>query len=635
MADELLLTSADVARLAGVGRAAVSNWRRRYPDFPQPVSETGGFRRDDVEHWLREQGKLALDVDADALWRALGSTGGDPVVMDSAVAVAEHLAGITTVNSLDGSVAEALENVTGDAGEIVEQLCTHVFDRQQRQAFTTPSELAELMVRLAVPVEGPATVFDPACGAANILTAAAARGANELCGQELDPALARLAKARLSLHDAAPVVTVDASDALRADAFPALRADAVVCDPPFGLREWGHDELSVDPRWEYGPPAKGEPELAWLQHCLAHARPGAAVVLAMPAGVASRRSGRVIRRALVQRGTLRAVLALPAGVLRSTGIPIHLWVLRAAAEPGDPVLLVDTVEHAPKRRGRVDWQALSEAIMRPWRQFTEHGELSTEAGKHRTIEPIELLDEEVDLTPGRHLPAATKDIDVDELEQTRQRLGAVLAELGSTLPPLAAAEPQAAHTVTLNDLARANALTLHQHSRGAEIDNDGNGPLVLTGRNVATGQPPSSRLSHPPESDATWLRPGDVVVPALAAGDGRAHPKVVTESDGHVLLGPNLHLIRVDPDRLDPQFLAGHLRSGQVRASTSTVSGVHRLDIRRVEIPMLELDRQRTQGEVFRRAAAFAEGTRDVATQAEALAAQLTDALAAGVAGPQ
>ena len=31
------MTAAAIARLAGVGRAAVSNWRKRHPDFPQPI----------------------------------------------------------------------------------------------------------------------------------------------------------------------------------------------------------------------------------------------------------------------------------------------------------------------------------------------------------------------------------------------------------------------------------------------------------------------------------------------------------------------------------------------------------------------------------------------------------------------
>lgn len=56
------VTAAGIARLAGVGRAAVSNWRRRHADFPKPVGGTEtspSFALADVEAWLRAQGKLA------------------------------------------------------------------------------------------------------------------------------------------------------------------------------------------------------------------------------------------------------------------------------------------------------------------------------------------------------------------------------------------------------------------------------------------------------------------------------------------------------------------------------------------------------------------------------------------------
>lgn len=56
------VTAAEIARLAGVGRAAVSNWRRRHADFPRPVGGTEtspSFALPEVEDWLRAQGKLA------------------------------------------------------------------------------------------------------------------------------------------------------------------------------------------------------------------------------------------------------------------------------------------------------------------------------------------------------------------------------------------------------------------------------------------------------------------------------------------------------------------------------------------------------------------------------------------------
>src|SRR4051794_10704969 len=65
---------ADIARLAGVGPAAVSNWRRRHPGFPPPVGGTDRsprFALADVQAWLETQGRAARMSPDEALWRVL------------------------------------------------------------------------------------------------------------------------------------------------------------------------------------------------------------------------------------------------------------------------------------------------------------------------------------------------------------------------------------------------------------------------------------------------------------------------------------------------------------------------------------------------------------------------------------
>ncbi|CAM5358063.1 N-6 DNA methylase OS=Streptomyces tendae OX=1932 GN=GUR47_27780 PE=4 SV=1 [Streptomyces tendae] len=128
---------------------------------------------------------------------------------------------------------------------------------------------------------GPArTVLDPACGAGSLLRAAARPG-QELYGQDSDPALTTLAgEPGWPRRDAA--VRIAAGDSLRADARTGLRADTALCHPPFNERNWGHDELAYDSRWEYGFPARTESELAWVQHALARVRDGGTVVVLMP-----------------------------------------------------------------------------------------------------------------------------------------------------------------------------------------------------------------------------------------------------------------------------------------------------------------------------------------------------------------
>lgn len=269
------------------------------------------------------------------------------------------------------------------------------------------------------------TVLDPATGTGALLRALSRPTA--LYAQDADPDLAALTALRLALNSTVEsyTVAVRAGDTLRADAFPQLAVDAVLCHPPFNERNWGHDELAYDPRWEYGFPARTESELAWVQHALAHLREGGTAVLLMPPAAASRRSGRRIRADLLRRGALRAVVALPAGAAPPYGIPLHLWVLRkpgAGVRPSPELLLVDTAEPAEPAaataatpasggRDRLDWQAVRSAVLDAWEPFDRAERTGPEPdaplgrtgqdrpGVSRVVPVIELLDDDVDLAP--------------------------------------------------------------------------------------------------------------------------------------------------------------------------------------------------------------------------------------------
>ena len=74
MPDASVLTAADIARLAGVTRGAVSNWRRRHPDFPVPSGGTDAspaYDRSEVEAWLAARGALPELPPAERLWRTI------------------------------------------------------------------------------------------------------------------------------------------------------------------------------------------------------------------------------------------------------------------------------------------------------------------------------------------------------------------------------------------------------------------------------------------------------------------------------------------------------------------------------------------------------------------------------------
>ena len=74
MGELTLVTAADIARLAGVTRGTVSNWRRRHQDFPGACCGTGAspvYDRAEVEAWLAARGALPELPPAELLWRTV------------------------------------------------------------------------------------------------------------------------------------------------------------------------------------------------------------------------------------------------------------------------------------------------------------------------------------------------------------------------------------------------------------------------------------------------------------------------------------------------------------------------------------------------------------------------------------
>jgi hypothetical protein len=196
MADETLVAAADIARLAGVGRSAVSNWRRRYAGFPPPVAGTPAsplFALAEVEAWLRAEGRLLEVPLVERAWQELRARAGDDLRLASALADAgERL--VSGQPAEQSGIAE-LAAAIGSA-DTFEVLLSRFHETRARSAAVPAAEIVELMTAL---VTGAATVLDPACGTGELLLAARDNGARRLLGQDAGADLARLAGIRLRL----------------------------------------------------------------------------------------------------------------------------------------------------------------------------------------------------------------------------------------------------------------------------------------------------------------------------------------------------------------------------------------------------------------------------------------------------
>ncbi|MFF3391710.1 N-6 DNA methylase [Streptomyces sp. NPDC002669] len=413
-----VVTAAQIARLAGVTRAAVANWRRRHDNFPAPVGGTAAgplFALEEIEIWLADQRKGRGVSPEVALWQALRASYGDD--MTTALAdVGGHLLreeSATLPDSLRGAVDQLAAERT--ARQLFEDLISRYITsvgRSGAQALSSP-RLIRAFAHFAGPVTG--LVHDPACGIGSLLFAVAGAEASSRTGQEISTGLLHLAQLRARLAGGNEA-RLEAGDSLREDRYSGLRAQLVVCEPPLGQTDWGREELLIDPRWELGAPPRAEGDLAWLQHCYSHTAPGGRTLIALAPSAAYRRSGRRIRTELVRRGALASIVALPAGMATSHNQPLLLWELRrpsSAEEAAPSVRMIDLTANDPD------------------------GPLEPTAGQVAHVPLIDLLREEVDLSPSAYVTAARPEYPAEylalraELEQQLREL----AELLPSLPP--------------------------------------------------------------------------------------------------------------------------------------------------------------------------------------------------------
>src|ERR1035441_5722043 len=165
------MTAAAIARHAGVGRAAVSNLRRRDPEVPRPVGgslTSPTFDRAEIEAWLKVTGK------ADQLATAGQTDTGTQRISEPERSATDLQPGDLLARSMAALLPREPAGVPVD-------------DEAEPEAFLDTSE--------DLPV-----VLDPACGSGTALLAVADRFGDRvrLAGQEINQEDAWTARFTLS-----------------------------------------------------------------------------------------------------------------------------------------------------------------------------------------------------------------------------------------------------------------------------------------------------------------------------------------------------------------------------------------------------------------------------------------------------
>lgn len=272
-------------------------------------------------------------------------------------------------------------------GDVYEYLIAEFAGASGKKAgeFYTPHEVSRVLAKLVTYVSPdsseeakeviehasrPFMVYDPTMGSGSLLLTVQHELKSEtdnpdtarvhFFGQEINRTTYNLARMNLMMHDVKyQYMDLRCADTLESDWPNGMDEngidhpeffDAVVANPPYSLK-WDNAESKLkDPRFkDYGKLApKSKADYAFVEHGIYHLKPSGRMAIVLPHGVLFRGAAEgTIRKAIIDKNYLDAVIGLPSNLFYSTGIPTVILVFRKDRKTND-VLFIDASKHFEK-----------------------------------------------------------------------------------------------------------------------------------------------------------------------------------------------------------------------------------------------------------------------------------------------
>lgn len=675
--DGSLVAPSDIAEMAGVSRAAVSNWRKRNDDFPELAGGAPAkplFARAEVVVWLNSHDyRVQEDSGEGLVWAALNALRGslrpdETAHLLLALACARKLSGqegsdgpssawndllhAIEKNGLDalkslaareqvrdprwmelaavpdfvnGVPKAAIAYVCDMLGQVAPNRLGDVVDaalaktarakvRDGLEHGFVESRTSTALANLAL-ARGGESIYDPACGVGSALVAAMRAGlkASPVVGHDISRYAVLQARQRAYLHDLN--TDIEVADVLTADPSPDLKVDVVIAEPPFGLALPPSVHIA-DRRWRYGMAPKSSGDTLWLQHALAHLTDNGRGFVITPVGTLSRSgTDKGIRAELLRHGCVEALIALPPRMLPHVGANLVVWVLRPAQDADRlDVHFIDATD-------------VDDAETRIGTWYTDIAGNHALDVAHKVVDVRDLLAADADLTVQRWVDVPDRDPTevATAYEDSWHKLYKVVEHIkGSSGSLRHFAGTTDARIFTVGDLIDQGVLKLRQ---GRVIAKDVPAELqhrVVTHKHIRDGavEDVDDEDDDVPAKYRNQLTNEGEVLVTTQHGSRAA----MDASGGHLAVAGVHRLQVVDYNQISAGYLALVL-GGSWNDRFQVGSAVSRADIRLLEVPLVSTDEQINVKLADEAAKLLVESGTQMLEHAAALRATMLDAL--------
>ena len=313
---------------------------------------------------------------------------------------------------------------------------------QKGGEYYTPKCIVRLLTEMIEPYKG--RVYDPCCGSGGMFVQSAkfiaAHGGetNDIAifGQEQNSATLKLAKMNLAIRGISADLGAMPADTFSKDQHKDLKADFILANPPFNLKEWrAESELTDDPRWNgFEVPPAGNANYGWILLMLSKLSDKGVAGFVMANGSMSSSTGGEdkIRRALIEKGFVECMIALPAQLFFTVQIPACLWFIRKNRERRE-TLFIDA-RNVGFMADRTHRDFSDEDIAKITKTYHDWRKGSPDyqdiKGFCKSADLTEIAANDYTLTPGRYVGIEETETSQEEFET---KMAALVADLNAQM----------------------------------------------------------------------------------------------------------------------------------------------------------------------------------------------------------
>ncbi len=234
------------------------------------------------------------------------------------------------------------------------------------QEFYTNRTVVTLMSEILDP-RPDESIYDPTCGSGGMLikclTHLKDKGEEwkgvKVFGQEINGLTSSIARMNLYLNGIEDFSVV-CSDTLTHPAFldgsQLRKFDIVLANPPYSIKQWNREAFAND-KWGrnfLGTPPQGRADYAFIQHILAsmNRESGRCVVL-LPHGILFRNEEREIRKNLIEKDLVEAVIGLGPNLFYNSPMEACILVCRSrkSAKLKNKIIFINAIKEVTRKGG--------------------------------------------------------------------------------------------------------------------------------------------------------------------------------------------------------------------------------------------------------------------------------------------